>query len=106
MNMALLVALGLAILYSLHRLGLWAERRGWIYYKMKHGSSGTLSTAVLEAEALLDPSKRHILTEKTRDVVEEKDSGDPPTSESEGAAQQARAAVGRRRDRDRCAARS
>jgi len=69
---------GGGMLYGLHRLGLWAERRGWIYYGKKHGSSGTLSSAVLEVHSLFDPSKRYVLEEKRRDQVEEGESGDPP----------------------------
>lgn len=73
-----------AVLYCLHRLALWAERRGWIYYRKKHGSSGALSNAVLEVHSLFDPSKRYVLEEKTRDQVEDEESGDPPTT-SDGA---------------------
>ena len=80
MRYALLVLAGVASVYCLHRLALWAERRGWIYYRKKHGSSGTLSTAVLEVQSLFDPSKRYVLEEKKRDQVEDEENGDPPTT--------------------------
>ena len=80
MKLAVLVVLGVGVLYCLHRLGVWAEQRGWIYYRKKHGSSGALSSAVLEIQSLLEPSKQYVLEEKTRDPVEEEDSGDPPTT--------------------------
>ncbi len=67
-------------LYGLHRLGVWAEGRGWIYYRKKHGSSGTLLNAVLEVHSLFDPSKRYVLEEKNRDRAEEQDRDDPPTT--------------------------
>ena len=51
-------------LYALDRLGLHAERRGWVYYRKKRGSV-SLATAVLETQALFDPSKRYVL-EATR----------------------------------------
>jgi hypothetical protein len=43
MRYALGGLVAVAALYGLHRLGLWAERRGWIYYRKKHGSDGALS---------------------------------------------------------------
>jgi hypothetical protein len=59
MRYALLGMAAVASLYCLHHIALWAERRGWIYYRKKHGSSGTLSNAVLEVHSLFDPSKRY-----------------------------------------------
>jgi hypothetical protein len=77
--LALLIGIGM---YGLHRLGVWAEGRGWIYYRKKHGSSGTLSKAVLEVDSLFDPSKRYVLEEKTREQVDDERSGDPPHRQS------------------------
>jgi hypothetical protein len=73
--------LGLAAivgLYGLHRLALWAEGRGWIYYRRRHGSSGTLSNAFLEVHSLFEPAKRYVLEQKARDQVQEKETGEPP----------------------------
>ena len=76
-----LLGLGvLASLCSLHRLALWAERRGWIYYRKRRGSSGTLASAALEVQSLMEPSRRYVLQEKRRDRREDQDSGDPPSS--------------------------
>jgi hypothetical protein len=74
-----LVVLGAGVLYGVHRLALWAEHRGFIYYRKKRGSSGALSSAALEVHALLEPSRRHVLEEQKRDQVVEDDNGDPPT---------------------------
>ena len=65
-------------LYALDRLGLYAERRGWVYYRKRRGSV-PLATAVLETQALFDPSKRYVL-EATRTNPEESESGGPPKS--------------------------
>jgi hypothetical protein len=89
MRYALFGLTAVATLYCFHRLALWAERRGFIYYRKKHGSSGTLSSAVLEVQSLFDPSKLYVLEEKTRDQVEDQESGDPPTTR-EGAPVQTR----------------
>ena len=69
---------GLAILWVLHSVAQWAEDRGWIYYRKKRGSSGTLSAAALEVQALFEPSQRHLLEQKKRDRVEEGEEGDDP----------------------------
>jgi hypothetical protein len=66
-------------LYGLHRIALWAEARGFIYYRKERGSSGTLGTAMLEIQSMLEPSKRHVIEERVKDDSETEDSGDPPT---------------------------
>ena len=78
MTAALWVALIGALLYALHRLGLWMEERGWIYYK-KRGSSGALSSAFLEVQSILEPGKRYELEIQRKDDAEDQESGDPPT---------------------------
>jgi len=75
------VLVGLALLgalYGLHRMALWAERRGWVYYRTKQGSSGALGNAFLEVQSLLDPSAKHVLEERLKDDVEAAETGDPP----------------------------
>jgi len=71
-------------LYALHRAAVWAERRGWIYYRERRGSSGSLGNALLEVHALLEPSKRHVVEERRRDVAEDEESGDPPCGGPDG----------------------
>lgn len=73
-----LAALALVALYALHRLALWAESRGWIYYRKKRGSSGTLSSAALEIQTLVEPAKRHVLEQQRREPAQERETGDPP----------------------------
>jgi hypothetical protein len=78
-KVGLLVTAALAVVYGLHRLGLWAERRGWIRYRLKRGSSGTLSSAFLEVHSLVEPSRRHVLEHVRRDTMESYESGEPPS---------------------------
>jgi hypothetical protein len=73
--------LGVAVLggiYCLHRMAVWAEQRGWIYYRTRSGSSGALGSALLEVQAIIEPSKRYVQEEKARDHSERDDTGDPP----------------------------
>jgi hypothetical protein len=67
----------LAGLYCLHRAALWAERRGWIYYR-KAGSSGAIGNAFLEIQATFDPAARHVQEERERAHSQTQESGDPP----------------------------
>ena len=39
-------------LYALHRLALWAEQRGWIFYMKKKPSTTALGSAFLEIRQL------------------------------------------------------
>ena len=73
-----LVIAAAAALYGLHRLALWAERRGWIYYLHRQGSSSTVGNAFLELQSMLEPSKKYILEVKREEHVVEDESGDPP----------------------------
>ena len=69
------IALAVAILYPLHLFAMYAEKRGWIYYRKKHGSV-TVGSAFLEIQALMEPSKRHVLEQRRRDDFDDQESGD------------------------------
>jgi hypothetical protein len=71
------VLAGTGVLYGLHRLGSWMEDRGWLYYRKKRGSSGTLGSAFLEVQSILEPGKRYVLEEKRKEDVDDEESGDP-----------------------------
>lgn len=77
----LIVAWGLAAaaaLYGLHRLALWMETRGWIYYRKQSGSV-SVGTAFLEIQSLLDPGKQHVIEIVRKDDSEQSDAGNPPS---------------------------
>ena len=78
MRYALVGLAVLAALYCLHRIAVWAERRGWIYYRTKQGSSGALGNAFLEVQAIFDPAAKHVLEERLKDDVDAEEAGDPP----------------------------
>ena len=78
MRVMLILAVVVAGVYGMHRLALWAERRGWIYYRERRGSSGALGNALLEVHALLEPSQQHVVEERRQDMEEDDDSGEPP----------------------------
>lgn len=71
----ILVVIGI---YGIHRLASWAEDRGWIFYRKKKAGGGTVGNALLELQAFLEPSKRHIIEERKKMGGESQESGDKP----------------------------
>ena len=47
--------------YAVHRLALWAESRGWIYYRTKKMPSGAAGRAMLELSAIVEPEVEHVI---------------------------------------------
>jgi hypothetical protein len=88
----------IAALYGAHRLAVWAEGRGYIHYRRGRGSSGSVGSAFLEVQALLEPSRRHVLEARVREDVEDEQSGDPPDHSSAEASPTPRDAPARRDD--------
>ena len=74
--LAILALIGL--LYVLHRVALWAERRGWVYYLNSKPSSSTLGNAFLEIQSMIEPEKRPLVEARKEETVEEDEQGDPP----------------------------
>ena len=99
MKYALVGLAVLAALYCLHRIAVWAERHGWIYYRTKHGSSGAVGNAFLEVQGIFDPAAKHVLEERLRDDVDAEEAGDPPDTAKANAVQHDTAADGARRRR-------
>jgi hypothetical protein len=65
-------------LFALHYFALWAERRGWIYYKYRKASPASVGSAFLQVQSLLEPGKKHIVESRLEHVAEEDESGDRP----------------------------
>lgn len=74
------VAASAAALWLLHRAALWAERRGWIYYRDKRASSSTASNAFMQVQALFEPRAEHVVEARASDEdrSEDSESGEPP----------------------------
>ena len=78
MKLALGALAALVLLYGLHRVALWAERRGWIYYRRRRGTSAALGNALLNVQSLVEPSRKHVLEERVKETRHDDESGDPP----------------------------
>jgi len=77
-SVLVIVAGLLALLaYAGHRAALWAERKGWIYYRNRPPFRG--STLGL-LEEIYNPSMQHVMEERgsQRSTGAQEDSGDDP----------------------------
>jgi hypothetical protein len=68
----LIILSGLAALYGLHRLALWLEKRGFLFYKNRKPSSSAVSCFVALQQALEPPIQHvlHVKEEKRRHTEE------------------------------------
>jgi len=64
--MALVVVVVAASLYLIDRALLWAEQRGWIYWRRRKASSTSVGSAMLSVHSILEPDKRHVVEERQR----------------------------------------
>jgi len=77
---AVALAVVAGIVYGIHRFLLWAERRGWVYYKKTKPPHGAGALAMQELAQIYEPQAEHVI-EATRSesiVAEHEDAGDKP----------------------------
>ena len=60
------------IIYCLHRLCLWLEKNGWIYYINKKSESGFLAGTLEQMNSLLNPAVKHTIEMKQNQTTVEK----------------------------------
>ena len=81
---AVAVVVAVALLLSvIHRFLLWAEQRGWVYYKKTSPPHGTGALAMQELAKIYEPQAEYVI-EATRSesiVADHEDSGDKPFGE-------------------------
>ncbi len=76
MNTVALWIAGLGVLlWCLHRLALWLERRGWLFYVNRRPSSG-VGNAFLDANSLFDYEARYRLEARRLEEAEEAERAD------------------------------
>lgn len=78
MKIVLIIIAALASLVCLHLFALWMERKGWIYYWHKQGSSSSRGNAFLEIQSIFEASKKHVVEIKKESKKERQAPGDPP----------------------------
>ena len=55
-------------LFILDRIGLWLEKKGWLYYRHNKPTGGGLGNALADLSRFLNPSTQHIVEEKQSGV--------------------------------------
>lgn len=77
-----LVWIGLAVvgLCGLRRVALWAESRGWIYYRTHRMPAGAAGLAMMEIAAIVEPQTVHVVEALRSEAIraEEDESGAGP----------------------------
>lgn len=63
MNLTVIISICIAF-YLLHRLCLWLEQKGWLYYRHRKAESGIVGSTLQELNSLLNPSVRHTIEMK------------------------------------------
>lgn len=77
----LVVFAGLVLaLILVDRLLLAAEARGWIYWRRRKASTGTVGSALLEVQKLIEPGQRHVAEAREEEPSGAEEAGDPPTT--------------------------
>lgn len=67
-------------LVVLDRLALWAESRGWIYWRRRSPEGGGGGGVFADLFLLFQPSRQHVVEEQDRQrlTIAQKETGDPP----------------------------
>ena len=65
-------------LFMIDRLALWAEERGWIYWRRKKAQTGAMSSMLMEINVITNPSAQHVIEAKDAKKLEERENDDPP----------------------------
>lgn len=65
-------------LFAIDQLALWAERKGWIYWRKSKRQGSVMSAVLSELDAVTNPAAHHIVEAKQAKKLEERDNGDPP----------------------------
>jgi hypothetical protein len=60
LDAAALILLVAAFVYGMHRVAVYAEGRGWIYYRQRHGSWGAVGAAMSHVHAIYEPGRIHV----------------------------------------------
>ena len=74
--LAIVAGAALLLLYLAHRLALWAEGRGWIYYRNRPPFRGSTLGFL---EEIYNPSMHHVIEERDSERARggQEESGDP-----------------------------
>lgn len=79
MQVALWIPAMIVALIAIDRLGLWAESKGWIYWRRTKRRGSAMSAILSDLNAVTNPAAQHVTQAKEAKKLEERDNGDPPS---------------------------
>jgi hypothetical protein len=65
-------------LYLLDRLGLWFERKGWLYYRREKPESSVVGSVLQELNGILNLRSRHVIEMKQSEAKYKKSEAHAP----------------------------
>ena len=68
-----------AAIVAADQLLLWAERRGWVYWRKTKGRRGGMGDVFSGVEASMNPRAEHVQVAKQTKRREDRSAGDPPS---------------------------
>jgi hypothetical protein len=73
-------SLTVGLLVGAHLLAVWAESRGWIYYRTHKAPPGATGVAMMHLAAFVEPEIEHVLDEiHAQQIMADHDpAGEPP----------------------------
>lgn len=66
-----------AAVFAIHRLLLWMERKGWVYYRHSGSHSGALGSAFVAVQSILDPEAGRAAEYQQHEETAATESGEP-----------------------------
>ncbi|EHL32112.1 hypothetical protein [Legionella drancourtii] len=76
MKILIIIFTLILILFLADKVGLWLERKGYLYYRHNKPQGGALGSTLLELNAQLSPSNRYIVEMKQNEVRFKKSEAD------------------------------
>jgi hypothetical protein len=70
MHWSLWILVAVIVAVAFDRTMLAAEQRGWVYWRRRKPSPGTVAGAMLSLHALLEPSQEHVVREQERQAAD------------------------------------
>lgn len=69
MKILLIVFTIILVVYLADKIGLWLERKNYLYYRRNKPRGGALGSTLLELNAQLSPGNRYIVEMKQNEVI-------------------------------------
>lgn len=73
------IILSLATIVAIDQILLWAERRGWVYWRKTKGRRGGMGEVFSGVEASINPRAEYVQVAKRTKKRDDRSASDPPS---------------------------